>query len=226
MFQFPGFASYPLWIQGQIPVSAAVRPPPSEPPAKPPPVQGKDRTGPGHLPAPPGSWTAINCSCQVGSPIRKSTDQSPFPAPRGLSQGITSFIASCCQGIRQTPFSRLIRPGTGTARSSRRASRRIDQHVLPMPRTRWFVGPRGGQCTRLGTAPPSHGTSPCRCPATAGHRRCRCFSLNDVNSSPKAGRQTTRATSPVCRVPQKIGGAYRDRTDDLMLAKHALSQLS
>lgn len=36
-------------------------------------------------------------------------DQSLFPAPHGLTQGITSFIASCCQGIHQTPFSRLIR---------------------------------------------------------------------------------------------------------------------
>ncbi len=46
--------------------------------------------------------------CQVGCPIRRSTDRSLFSAPRGLSQSITSFIASCCQGIHQTPFSRLI----------------------------------------------------------------------------------------------------------------------
>ena len=36
-------------------------------------------------------------------------DQCLFSAPHGLSQSITSFIASCCQGIHQTPFSRLIR---------------------------------------------------------------------------------------------------------------------
>ena len=47
--------------------------------------------------------------CQVGCPIRRFLDQSLFPAPQNLSQGITSFIASCCQGIHQTPFSRLIR---------------------------------------------------------------------------------------------------------------------
>ena len=29
--------------------------------------------------------------------------------PPGLSQSATSFIASCCQGIHQTPLSRLIR---------------------------------------------------------------------------------------------------------------------
>jgi hypothetical protein len=47
--------------------------------------------------------------CQLGSPIRKSMDQSPFAAPHGLSQRTASFIASCCQGIHQTPLSRLIR---------------------------------------------------------------------------------------------------------------------
>ena len=36
----------------------------------------------------------------LGSPIRTSTDQSVFAAPRGLSQLATSFIASCRQGIR------------------------------------------------------------------------------------------------------------------------------
>ena len=46
---------------------------------------------------------------QVGCPIRKSTDQSLFAAPHGLSQRTTSFIASYRLGIHQTPFSRLIR---------------------------------------------------------------------------------------------------------------------
>ena len=53
-------------------------------------------------------WAVNITECQVGSPIRTSMDQSLFPAPHGLTQGITSFIASCCQGIHQTPFSRLI----------------------------------------------------------------------------------------------------------------------
>ena len=43
-----------------------------------------------------------------GCPIRKSPDQSLFAAPRRLSQRITSFIASQCQGIHQMPLSRLI----------------------------------------------------------------------------------------------------------------------
>ena len=51
---------------------------------------------------------ATTTQYQVGCPIRKSQDQSLFSAPPGLSQSITSFIASYCQGIHQTPFSRLI----------------------------------------------------------------------------------------------------------------------
>ena len=55
-----------------------------------------------------GSLAAIISNCQVGCPIRKFMDQSLFSAPHDLSQSITSFIASYCQGIHQTPFSRLI----------------------------------------------------------------------------------------------------------------------
>lgn len=40
-------------------------------------------------------------------------------------------------------------------------------------------------------------------------------------------RQPSKARRAVAGVPPaKAGGARRDRTDDLMLAKHALSQLS
>ena len=45
---------------------------------------------------------------KVGSPIRKSPDQSLFATPRGLSQRITSFIACACQGIHRTPLRHLI----------------------------------------------------------------------------------------------------------------------
>ncbi len=45
---------------------------------------------------------------EVGFPIRKSTDQSFFAAPRGLSQRSTSFIASQRQGIHRMPLSHLI----------------------------------------------------------------------------------------------------------------------
>ena len=55
-----------------------------------------------------GTEVLIITKYQVGCPIQKSMDQSLFSAPHGLSQSITSFIASYCQGIHQTPFSRLI----------------------------------------------------------------------------------------------------------------------
>ncbi len=44
----------------------------------------------------------------VGSPIQKSMDQSLFAAPHSLSQRITSFIASCRQGIHRMPLRHLI----------------------------------------------------------------------------------------------------------------------
>jgi hypothetical protein len=44
----------------------------------------------------------------VGFPIRKSSDQSLFAAPQGLSQRTTSFIASQRQGIHRMPLRHLI----------------------------------------------------------------------------------------------------------------------
>jgi hypothetical protein len=85
MFQFPGFASLSLCIQDEDTWLALLL----------------------------ASVRKTTTKHQVGCPIRRSEDQSPFPAPLCLSQGITSFIASCCQGIHQTPFSRLIRSRDG-----------------------------------------------------------------------------------------------------------------
>ena len=42
---------------------------------------------------------------QVGSPIRKSADQRIFAPSRSLSQLVTSFFGSQCQGIRLMLFS-------------------------------------------------------------------------------------------------------------------------
>ena len=71
---------------------------------------------------------------KVGFPIRKSTDQSFFAAPRGLSQRSTSFIASQRQGIHQTPLFHLIaliinaHPlGVGSLRTYVRAERTLIQ---------------------------------------------------------------------------------------------------
>lgn len=45
---------------------------------------------------------------KVGFPIRKSSDQSSFAAPQGLSQRTTSFIASQRQGIHRMLLRHLI----------------------------------------------------------------------------------------------------------------------
>ena len=41
---------------------------------------------------------------QLGFPIQKSSDQRIFAPPRRLSQLITSFISSQCQGIHHMLF--------------------------------------------------------------------------------------------------------------------------
>ena len=47
---------------------------------------------------------SLNVTQCVGFPIRKSPDRSLFAAPRGLSQLVTSFFGSWCQGIRPVLF--------------------------------------------------------------------------------------------------------------------------
>ena len=83
--------------------------------------------------------------CQVGFPIRTSRDQRVLSPPPGLSQSATSFIASCCQGIHQTPLSRLIRSRRRQAllrevvQTSTRVpfwSEVVDPTALPRQRTR------------------------------------------------------------------------------------------
>ena len=84
--------------------------------------------------------------CQVGFPIRTSRDQRVLSPPPGLSQSATSFIASCCQGIHQTPLSRLIRSrrrqallrvaGSTTTRRSVSGRKSFDPTALPRQRTR------------------------------------------------------------------------------------------
>ena len=85
MFQFPGFAQNPYLIQGFVPRC--------------------DNWKPKRAPEGPHSEFQLS---EVGFPIQKSSDQSLFAAPRGLSQRTTSFIASQCQGIHRTPLRHLI----------------------------------------------------------------------------------------------------------------------
>ena len=51
-----------------------------------------------------GSPPIRDSPCGLGCPIRKSADDGLFAPPRGLSQLITSFVASESQGILHTPL--------------------------------------------------------------------------------------------------------------------------
>ena len=162
----------------------------------------------------------------MGFPIRKSSDQSSFAAPQGLSQRTTSFIASQRQGIHRTPLRHLItlmidvrRPRAATidrktiARDGLSAARTYA--CQPGPRsTRRFK--RYGWSARdvdprFSNLVPLHDFKHPRLP----HLGAIDANLNDTGQ----GRDTLGKAG--C-----LGGARRDRTDDLMLAKRALSQLS
>ena len=72
----------------------------------------------------------------VGFPIRISTDQSLFAAPRGFSQRTTSFIASCRQGIHRMLLRHLItlinnaRPGNAQGRTQPNMVSLRKDHVM------------------------------------------------------------------------------------------------
>ena len=50
------------------------------------------------------SQTGCHAFSMTGFPIRTSTDQSSFAAPRSFSQLTTSFVGSKSQGIPHTPL--------------------------------------------------------------------------------------------------------------------------
>src|SRR6478735_7777366 len=95
---------------------------------------------------------------KVGFPIRKSSDQSLFAAPQGLSQRTTSFIASQRQGIHRMLLFHLItlmidvrlllteKPDQKTiAASARRPAndRNDDLKLAKLPLSQLSYGPSG-----------------------------------------------------------------------------------
>ena len=159
----------------------------------------------------------------MGFPIRRSSDHSSFAAPQGLSQRTTSFIASQRQGIHQMLFRHLI--------ALMIHARRKEPGTAPTP-----------QRLIRKTVPGSLQEHACRTqPVTTAKGRSWCrgqspkpvmFPLHDVKhpqspprglANPKPSGRRAPAANPHC---QPHGGARRDRTDDLKLAKLALSQLS
>ena len=103
-----------------------------------------------------------------GFPIRISSDQRPFAAPRSFSQRTTSFIASWHQGIHQTPLSRLIsfssqgraRLGDARSPSSRAGTNPHTERSFYPPTNPPFPAGTAMSVGRQDFAPSS------RCPAT------------------------------------------------------------
>jgi hypothetical protein len=120
----------------------------------------------------------------VGCPIRRSLDQSPFPAPQSLSQGITSFIASCCQGIHQTPFSRLIRSRDG--QGSRRRPRSHPRRGRPFARVPASVPP-AQSCAGPGSGSHTFSRSP---PGSDGEHSVSVLDLDTDTALGPASRRT------------------------------------
>jgi hypothetical protein len=76
-----------------------------------------------------------------GFPIRKSSDQSVLATPRSLSQPATSFIASQCQGIRQTPLLCLISRFVSETTIFRSPYRLVPCRGRPPPKTAFLPNP-------------------------------------------------------------------------------------
>ena len=153
-------------------------------------------------------------ACAVGCPIRKSADQSLLAAPHSLSQRAASFIASQCQGIHQMPFRRLILfSGCATRRGQPWRTRNTARCIRPSNQPaggRPEVRPRSLN-NRLHTVHDPAPVPPKGSPEA--HVAVLRFLLTDLCRNPRPRHQNT-------------GGGRRDRTDDLLLAKQALSQLS
>ena len=138
----------------------------------------------------------------MGFPIRKSADQRLFAPPHGLSQRTTSFIASQHQGIHRTPLRHLIVLMIDVRRLGGDSIVRKTSYLPNAP-----GNPRGYRDNMRHQA---------KVDASEYILSLRC-GLN-----PPAQAPAKLSTF----LPGRSGGARRDRTDDLMLAKHALSQLS
>ena len=139
----------------------------------------------------------------AGCPIRKFPDQSLLAAPRDLSQRATSFIASQRQGIHRMPFSRLSRGIPCTGGSPRTRPAISARRTMPAP------PPEGA--IRAGPTPDLFTMSNSR---AAFRRRA---SVLPEPGGERRGRPSMGAAA---------GGGERNRTDDLLLAKQALSRLS
>ena len=139
-----------------------------------------------------------------GCPIRRSRDHRSLASPPGFSQRATSFIASQCQGIHQMPLICACFAKTAAHRGK----------------------PPGPSPSRGGGEPRSHASRMKTLLSDRSGLAARPIRLGHITtlSSPFNQPKPTAPTGAPSRAAG--GGGERVRTDDLLLAKQALSQLS
>jgi hypothetical protein len=191
--------------------------------------------------------------CWMGCPIRRSRDQRALASTPGFSQRATSFIASRCQGIHQMPLPQrliaktrrlqrqallttsphvktLIRRSQKPERRSQKPAPAFDIHTSSAfteshPNHRHHADSRKRpRLTPSSLCQRSQGRKGPRPPAQTRHSRSM--------SAPAAAPAALAVQAHRCRGSRRTinrsrgGGGDRNRTDDLLLAKQALSQLS
>ena len=184
---------------------------------------------------------------KVGFPIRKSWDQRLFAPSPSLSQRTTSFIASYRQGIHQMPLGHLIAlicnahpcseacPCSGEKHfRNNRTFGRI-KHRNRKTRSHRTNPYPDGTCAPSGPlhtpndraealSPQCSWDAPTSC---AGTQACSLYTMSRKPlRSATFGHSRAETVALQTWTQSRIGGACRDRTDDLKLAKLPLSQLS
>jgi hypothetical protein len=155
-------------------------------------------------------------------------------SPPGFSQRATSFIASQCQGIHQMPFvSRLSTTPNGKDQiriaAEPFAADAANSLLEDTYRTRTSPPPRAFRPgdSRAGRARLGHvqlAIHPSINKPAAGARRCKPRMTLHAEFVSRSALHPY--APPKIGGGDKIGGGERNRTDDLLLAKQALSQLS
>src|SRR5438477_1724577 len=142
--------------------------------------------------------------CGVGCPIRRSRDHRSLASPPGFSQRATSFIASQCQGIHQMPLLALDPKRSICSAAQNRRAQGQDPYA------------------QAASHEDTSRTHPARLRRARPPRSHDKLSLHPSNNTP--AQVAPDGVFNLLQTPD--GGGERDRTDDLLLAKQALSHLS
>ena len=168
---------------------------------------------------------------KVGFPIRRFLDQSSFAAPQDFSQRTTSFIASQRQGIHQMLLRHLITLMINVRSAEpNMISRKTclmdfsNRHLFACQAYPALTAAGRGWFAELGRPLAEYAASlRFQTSAHPTHKRGGA----NLRQDPERKARSMDTGYVLERTDQRInGGACRDRTDDLKLAKLPLSQLS